>query len=480
MRLKLSIARWLLPLGLVLSGCSENAAPPEHQVSGYQTYAPLADTTNIVFVLPVDGIGEPAKLILADALAASLRDAARPAVISETPNTQGPNIFGRISEVRKRGTIAWVTANWELRTPTGETVTEISHEVVVDKLLWNQAGVEAVNLIIAEAEPRIIGMVSDHVGPLMATQDVAMPPVERMQMSSGASQSVEQLSRPRPRIPATETTAARPVPDVRAAESETEIETQLPPELNSLTVDDIAVAPPVPEPKAPVRLVPRAAKPMPGQVGAEPAGEAMNEAPSLLESMMSDNAEPDPQAEAQKNAKALTDGLLEMADIPKEDSVPDNTKLKPVVWASPSFLVRIVSGAPGDGNESLTSSLKAALRGKDMTVTEDPRQAAYEVKGRVVVGPPVNGRQQARIVWRVNTVDGDEVGQAVQENAVIAGSLDGNWGRVAKIVSDAAVSGIQELFDGEGRRRSRSAATTKFPDVPPLPQEPGRAPPPAQ
>ncbi len=155
----------------------------------------------------------------------------------------------------------------------------------------------------------------------------------------------------------------------------------------------------------------------------------------------------------------------------------DNTNLKPVVWANPSFLVRIVAGAPGDGNESLTSSIKAALRSNDLTVTEDPRQAAYEIKGRVVVGPPVNGRQQARIVWRVNTIEGDEVGQAVQENAVIAGSLDGEWGRVASIVSDAAVSGIQELFDGKSRRPI-SEGTVEFPNAPLLPQVPGRAPPP--
>lgn len=37
----------------------------------------------------------------------------------------------------------------------------------------------------------------------------------------------------------------------------------------------------------------------------------------------------------------------------------------------------------------------------------------------------VNGRQQARVVWVVNTLDGGELGKAIQENAVIAGSLDG-------------------------------------------------------
>jgi len=500
MRLNLCVARWILPLGVMLFGCSTDIAPPHQQTSGYQTRAPLADTTNIVFVLPVEGIAGSAKLVLADALAASLRDAARPAVISETPNTQGPTIYGHVSEIRRRGTIAWVTANWELRAPTGETVAHVSHEVVVDRLLWNEAGVEAVNLIIAEAEPLIIGMVADHVGPLTVTQDVAMPPTERLHMRSGTSQSVQQVSRARPRatpqprpgvLPPAPVTESKVMPPAVAPDAEPSAmdEVSLSPGRNALTEEDIAVQPPerpsaqsaavqVP-PKAPVRLVPRktAAVPVDGEEA------AIEEIPPM-EEVASDNivptAPPDDLQAADAQAKALTDRLLEMADLPKDDVVPDNTKLKPVAWKAPSFLVRIVSGAPGDGNESLTSSLKAALRDQDITVTEDPRQAEYEIKGRVVVGPPVNGRQQARIVWRVNTVAGDEVGQAVQENAVIAGSLDGEWGRVASIVSDAAVDGIQELFDGKGHLRAKNQDASKFPDVPPLPQVPGRAPPPAQ
>jgi hypothetical protein len=490
MRLNFSVVQVLLISGVLLSGCVGNAAPSRQQAEAFKTHAPLANTSNIVFILPVDGVAGSAKMILADALAASLRDAARPAVISQTANTLGPTIVGRISEIRKRDTIAWVTASWELRAPYGGTVAQVSHEVIVDRLLWKEAGVEAVNLVIAEAEPHIIGMVADHVGPLTATQDVAMPPSERMPVASGSSQSFEQIT-PAPTAgvrqqtllpPVSSPTAAPRAADQDVGETEMGLPSELmdpmpdTPDLNALTAQDVVAAPDDDRlPAAPVRLVPGSAGP----------GEAEVEDPLLERMMESDpavnpGADPSMPVDADTEARALTDKLLEMADIPKEDPVPDNTKLKPVVWAQSSFLVKIVAGAPGDGNERLTSSLKKALRDKDMTVTEDPRQAAYEIKGRVVVGPPVNGRQQARIVWRVNTVSGDEVGQAVQENAVIAGSLDGEWGRVAEIVSNAAVDGIQELFDGEGRRRQRTQTAPEFPDVGPLPQVPGRAPPPNQ
>ncbi|MDD9876455.1 MAG: hypothetical protein OXR84_03325, partial [Magnetovibrio sp.] len=150
----------------------------------------------------------------------------------------------------------------------------------------------------------------------------------------------------------------------------------------------------------------------------------------------------------------------------------------PVVWGRPSFLVRPVRGAPGDGNKALNAALRAALRGKDLTVTDDPRQAGYEVVGAVEVGPPVNGRQRARISWVINTIAGEEVGKAVQENVIAAGSLDGAWGRVAVVVSAAAADGIQQLFDAPRPKFTPVGKVPDFPKVPTLPRVPGRALPP--
>jgi hypothetical protein len=148
-----------------------------------------------------------------------------------------------------------------------------------------------------------------------------------------------------------------------------------------------------------------------------------------------------------------------------------------VSWARPSFLIKQVEGAPGDGNASLTAAMKAALRKRDLTVTDDPRQAGFVIEGKVQVGPNVNGRQQTKIVWAVNTISGQEVGKAVQENAVQAGTLDGSWGRIAEIVTNAAVLGIQELF-GVEEKRSSGLNLPPVPPLPNLPRMPGRAPPP--
>lgn len=449
----------ILPASIFLAGCNSATPMSAQNSSDYKIHAPLAQTSNIVFVMPVEGMTNPGRLVLADAIAASLRDAARPAVISGQANDQGATIFGRISEVRKRGSIAWVTAVWELRAPYGTSVANVRHEIIVDALLWEEGGVEAVNLIVAEAEPHIIGMVADHVGPLAVNEEIAMPPEERFSSADGTSQIIETNSLPMPVAPTQTESAA---PQVPVEIQEVSVATELPGEENTLTESDIAAVSPVAAQRKPMRLLPK--------------GSEMEELDAIEE--IGEDANDDGGGD---------DGLaLDEAALPANTTsrpavalgTPDNTKLTPISWGRPSFLIRAVTGAPGDGNEVLTSGIKRAMRAQDLTISEDPRQAGYEVLGQVTIGPPVNGRQQARVVWRVLTLDGVEVGKAMQENAVIAGSLNGEWGRVGDIVAEAAAQGIQELFENQPNLASKSRQTPDFTRNPNLQQVPGRAPPP--
>lgn len=459
---------------IMLVGCSAPLPTAQQNSSDFKIHAPLAQTSNIVFVLPIEGMENPGRLVLADAIAASLRDAARPSVISGQANDQGPTIVGRISEIRRRGSIAWVTAEWELRAPYGTTVATVSHEIVVDGLLWDEGGVEAVNLIVAEAEPHIIGMVADHVGPLTVNQEIAMPPEERFAMPEGSSQTLEMVSEastPPPSLPQAEIPSGpepSAIPQVAVEKEEdgllevlpegTPLEAlpeALPDGSNQLTPSDLAAAPPVVAQQKPMRLMPGAA-PRDGLADGgtqelEIGGDSLDEAALPPEG----------------NAQAAM-----MSDR------SDDAQATPISWGRPSFLIRAVTGAPGDGNEVLTSGIKRAMRAHDLTVSEDPRQAGYEVLGQVTIGPPVNGRQHARVVWRVMTLDGVEVGKAMQENTVIAGSLDGEWGRVGDIVSEAAALGIQELFENQPNLARQSSRAPGFTRNPNLQQVPGRAPPP--
>ena len=119
-------------------------------------------------------------------------------------------------------------------------------------------------------------------------------------------------------------------------------------------------------------------------------------------------------------------------------------------------------------------AIKQALRIRDFMGTADPRQAVFQVDGRVDLAPPANGRQRVKLTSTVPTVSGGQVGRAIQENTIPAGSLNGVWGQVAMMVANAAADGVEELFGRPATRKAQMAV----PATPPLPLVPGRAPPP--
>lgn len=147
-----------------------------------------------------------------------------------------------------------------------------------------------------------------------------------------------------------------------------------------------------------------------------------------------------------------------------------------------SFLIAEVTGAPGNGNRLLGEALRQVLRARDQNVTDDPRQAGFLVRGLVVMSEPKAGKQEARIVWSVESPDGEPLGSAEQRSDVPAGSLDENWGDTAVNVAMGAVVGIQRVLGDKARpfaRRlpsDRQAGPTE--SVESLPWTPGEAIPP--
>ncbi|MEQ9682791.1 MAG: hypothetical protein RLO49_08800 [Rhodospirillales bacterium] len=150
--------------------------------------------------------------------------------------------------------------------------------------------------------------------------------------------------------------------------------------------------------------------------------------------------------------------------------------------AANSFLIAEVTGAPGNGNRLLGEALRRVLRARDQNVTDDPRQARFLVRGLVVMSEPKDGKQNARIVWSVENMEGKALGSAEQNNAVTAGTLDGNWGETALDVAMGAVVGIQRVLGDKARPFARRLPADAAP--PPaksretLPWDPGDAIPP--
>ncbi len=150
--------------------------------------------------------------------------------------------------------------------------------------------------------------------------------------------------------------------------------------------------------------------------------------------------------------------------------------------AANSFLIAEVTGAPGNGNRLLSEALKRVLRARDQNVTDDPRQARFLVRGLVVMSEPKDGKQNARIVWSVETTEGKALGSAEQNNTVSAGMLDENWGETALNVAMGAVVGIQRVLGDKARPFARRLPADAVPPPAPsgetLPWDPGEAIPP--
>lgn len=111
-----------------------------------------------------------------------------------------------------------------------------------------------------------------------------------------------------------------------------------------------------------------------------------------------------------------------------------------------------VEGAPGDGNGSLTTAMRAALAGEVELVAEGT--TALRLEGQVRIGRIENETQRVTITWTLKDGAGEELGQVSQSNTVPARSLDGAWGEVALAVADWAASGILDLLDEVQLRRA--------------------------
>lgn len=125
-------------------------------------------------------------------------------------------------------------------------------------------------------------------------------------------------------------------------------------------------------------------------------------------------------------------------DVPKEHAVRAATLgIVPIT----------VTGAKGEGGHELSLAIASVLQRAGVALQDKPGEApTYVLTGKVAIGAAQAGHQDVKIVWAVSRVDGKEIGQVSQENAVPAGTLDGPWGDTAYDVATAALSGIVELL----------------------------------
>ncbi|HVZ09002.1 hypothetical protein [Rhodopila sp.] len=109
-------------------------------------------------------------------------------------------------------------------------------------------------------------------------------------------------------------------------------------------------------------------------------------------------------------------------------------------------LIKDVTGAPGDGNVSLTRQMRTRLAALGPVVLNTATGADFIVQGTVNVVPIPNRQQRVEIIWSVTVPDGDERGKVVQLNNIPAGTLDHYWGDVAGVVASEASGGVYNVI----------------------------------
>jgi hypothetical protein len=109
------------------------------------------------------------------------------------------------------------------------------------------------------------------------------------------------------------------------------------------------------------------------------------------------------------------------------------------------FIARIV-GAPGDGNNSLYKNMRRMLIIAGLNVVSKRGDSMFLLTGFVNKSPTYEGLNDVAITWLVTTNDGRIVGKSTQNNKILEGSLDQEWGQVATDVAQEGIASIVEII----------------------------------
>jgi hypothetical protein len=142
-------------------------------------------------------------------------------------------------------------------------------------------------------------------------------------------------------------------------------------------------------------------------------------------------------AEAGPRIGAVLTGIR----IARDKANPDSLYNRPA-----RVLVSPVTGAPGDGNATLTQQMRSRLAVLGPVVLTTSSGADFEVQGDVKIVPIEKRQERVEIQWTVRTGAGAERGKVIQLNEIPAGTLDKYWGDVAVVVATEASAGVNDVI----------------------------------
>jgi hypothetical protein len=148
-------------------------------------------------------------------------------------------------------------------------------------------------------------------------------------------------------------------------------------------------------------------------------------------------------------------------------------------YRAPHVMVAAVTGAPGDGNYSLTAQMRDKLSHLGPLVQDTPDGADFILRGQVKVVPIEGNKERVEIQWLLFDAAGHDLGRIIQLNEIPAGSLSSFWGDVAVVVAQEAAGGVEEVIKrntGHEKKPPDAAPATTPPQPSPQPSPPPPSP----
>ena len=105
-----------------------------------------------------------------------------------------------------------------------------------------------------------------------------------------------------------------------------------------------------------------------------------------------------------------------------------------------------VSGAPGDGNQTLAKQMRMALANLGEVVQDTDSGADFQISCTVATALLPTGQTRVEIQWLVADATGAERGKVVQLNDIPGGTVDHYWGDVAVVAAHEAAGGVRDVI----------------------------------
>lgn len=115
------------------------------------------------------------------------------------------------------------------------------------------------------------------------------------------------------------------------------------------------------------------------------------------------------------------------------------------VVQAPHAVISGVTGAPGDGDQTLARAMGLMLGNTGVKVTSADDELAWRIAGKVKV-ERVGAKDKVTLDWQVKDAKGAILGNLQQRNEVPANALAKNWGETAALAAAAAAPGLAEII----------------------------------